>query len=70
MGLAGKGKTVVHALGKKERSKTVYRDFVSKGESKKIERFYSLTNLPSVLGSDSFKQWIKDKFKHLSYHDR
>jgi len=49
--------------------KTAYLDFVSKGEPEKIERFYSLTNLPSVLGGDAFKQWIKEKFQHLNYHD-
>jgi len=49
--------------------KTAYLDFVSLGEPKEIERFYSLTNLPSVLGSDPFKQWIKEKFKHLSDQD-
>jgi predicted nucleic acid-binding OB-fold protein len=36
-------------------TKTAYLDFVPKGEPKKIERFYSLTNLPAVLGSDSYK---------------
>jgi len=54
---------------KKSDQKTFYLDFVSQGEPKRIERFYSLANLPSVLGSDSFKQWVKEKFQHLSDQD-
>jgi len=50
---------------KKSRRKAAYIDFVSQGEPEEIERFYSLKNLPSILGSDSFKEWIKDKFAHL-----
>ncbi len=49
--------------------KTAYLDFISLGEPKEIERFYSLMNLPSVLGSESFKHWVKEKFKHLSCQD-
>jgi len=51
----------------KSRQRAAYLDFVSQGEPKDIERFYSLKNLPSILGGDSFKDWIKDKFKHLSF---
>ncbi len=53
----------------KTAQKTAYLDFVSQGEPEEIERFYSLMNLPSVLGSESFKQWVKMKFKHLSCQD-
>jgi chromosomal replication initiation ATPase DnaA len=54
---------------KKSDQKTAYLDFVSLGEPKEIERFYSLMNLPSVLGSEYFKHWVKEKFKHLSCQD-
>jgi chromosomal replication initiation ATPase DnaA len=54
---------------KKSDQNTAYLDFVSQGEPKKIEQFYSLKNLPSVLGSDSFKQWVKENFQHLSEQD-
>ncbi|MEN8136428.1 MAG: transposase, partial [Thermodesulfobacteriota bacterium] len=53
---------------KKRGQKAAYMDFVSQVESEEIERFYSLKNLPSVLGRDSFKEWIKAKFNHLSFH--
>ena len=52
---------------KKSRCRSVYIDFVSQGESEELERFYSLKNLPSVLGSDSFKEWVKEKFNHLRF---
>jgi hypothetical protein len=51
---------------KKRGQQAAYMDFVSQVEPEEIERFYSLKNLPSVLGSDSFKEWIKEKFNHLS----
>jgi REP element-mobilizing transposase RayT len=46
-----------------------YRKFVSLDDSEETERFYSLKNLPSVLGGDSFKQWLKEYFSHLSFRD-
>lgn len=52
---------------KRSRQKTAYLDFVSQSEPKEIKRFYSLKNLPSVLGQDSFKAWVKEKFKDLSF---
>ncbi|WP_228723246.1 REP-associated tyrosine transposase [Desulfosediminicola flagellatus] len=48
------------------RQKAAYLDFVSLGESKELERFYSLKNLPSMLGSSSFKEYIKEKFMSLA----
>ena len=49
--------------------KSAYIDFVLQGESKEIERLYSSKNLPSVFGSDSFREWLKEKFSHLRYID-
>lgn len=37
-------------------------------DSPEIERFYSLKNLPSILGGDFFKEMIKEKFGHLLFH--
>ena len=54
---------------KKSGRKTAYGDFVSKGDQEEIERFYSLKNLPSVLGGDTFKDWLKEKFQHLCLHE-
>lgn len=49
----------------KSRQKKAYLDFVTQGESQEVERFYSLKKLPSVLGSDEFKENIKEKFSEL-----
>ncbi len=54
---------------KKSRRKSAYIDFVSKGEPEEIKRFYSLKNLPSILGSDSFKESIKEKFAYLGFRN-
>ena len=42
--------------------KSAYLDFVSLEESQEIEGFYSLKKLPSMLGSSTFKECIKEKF--------
>lgn len=55
--------TMLTAIKKRQRS--AYLDFVSKGEPEEIERFYSLKNLPSILGSDLFKESIREKFSDL-----
>ena len=52
---------------KKTNYRSAYLDFVSQGAPESIERFYSLKNLPSLLGSDKFKEWVKDKFNHLRF---
>lgn len=52
---------------KKSRQKPAYMDFVSLGEPEKIERFYALKNLPSILGSDSFKEFVNEQFAHLGF---
>ncbi len=49
--------------------KAAYLDFVSLGEPEAIERFYGQKNLPSVLGGQAFKGWLKDKFRHLGFQE-
>ena len=39
----------------KNKQQSAYLDFVSLGNSQEIEDFYSLKNLPSILGGTSFK---------------
>ena len=46
----------------KNKQQSAYLDFVSLGDSQEIEVFYSLKNLPSILGGTSFKEFIKEKF--------
>jgi putative transposase len=52
---------------KKNRQRSAYVDFVSLGEPEEIEKFYSLKNLPSILGRKSFNGLVKEKFAHLSF---
>ncbi len=54
---------------KKTGCSAAYRDFVCQNEPEGIERFYSLKNLPSVLGGTAFKEWLKDTFQHLGFHE-
>lgn len=50
---------------KKNKQRSSYIDFISKGDSEEIERFYSLKNLPAILGDKTFKEFIKEKFSDL-----
>ncbi len=43
-------------------SRKLYRDFISKGVPEDINRILGRKNLPSVLGSKSFLDWVKDSF--------
>ena len=47
------------------KQKSAYLDFILLGETQEVENFYSLKNLPSILGSSSFKEQIKEKFIFL-----
>jgi hypothetical protein len=43
-----------------------YLDFISREEPEEIDKLYTLKNLPSILGSDMFKESIRDKFYGLA----
>ena len=47
--------------------KIAYSDFVSQGEPNAITKFYALKNLPTVLGTNVFKEWLKDKFSSQQF---
>ena len=49
----------------KTKQRSTYIDFVSKGEPEEIERFYSLKKMPSILGSDLFKDFVREKYSDL-----
>lgn len=53
---------------KQNRQRAAYIDFVSLSDPEEIGRFYSMKNLPSILGGDSFKEMVKEKFDHLRLH--
>jgi len=40
-----------------------YRQYVDQGNEGQISRFYGLSRMPAVLGSDSFRQQMKEKLK-------
>lgn len=42
--------------------KSAYLDFVSQGEPQEITSFYAMKKLPSLLGGDAFKDWIRNRF--------
>lgn len=46
--------------------KSIYLDFVSLVGSQEFEKFYSRKNLPSMLGSSSIKEYIKEKFVSIT----
>ncbi|WP_028583679.1 helix-turn-helix domain-containing protein [Desulfogranum mediterraneum] len=50
---------------KKSTAKRLYQQFMEKEEPEEINRFYALKNLPSLLGSEAFKEWIREDFAHL-----
>ena len=41
---------------------TAYKRFVSKEEPEEIIDYYSKANMPSILGSEKFIKWVKDRF--------
>ena len=52
--------------GKKSRQKSAYLSFVTMDDSTEIEKFYSLKNLPTILGGISFKDAIRERFSGLA----
>ncbi len=64
-----KGDLLAMLTGSLSRQKKAYLDFVAKGESEEIERFYSLKDLPSIMGGDTFKDMIRDKFSSFLNRD-
>ncbi|MCP3890290.1 MAG: hypothetical protein GY702_15690 [Desulfobulbaceae bacterium] len=43
----------------------LYLDFISMDDSQEIEKFYALKNMPSILATTSFKNYIQEKFIEL-----
>ncbi len=50
------------------RAQKAYLEFVSQKEPEEIDTFYAKKKLPSLLGSDDFKEWVKEKFADLRFH--
>ena len=55
---------------KSNQAKKAYLEFMQEQEPEEIESFYSKKTLASILGDDTFKDWIKEKFHNLRFqHD-
>ncbi len=52
----------------KEKQATAYRDFMDEPESDELTSLFSQRNIPSVLGSERFLDWVKAKFHGLRDH--
>ncbi len=50
----------------RSKQKSAYLDFLSFSDTQEIEKFYAQKNMPSILGSTSFKEYIKEKFHQLT----
>lgn len=53
---------------KSSTAKKAYAEFVGKQEPEEIEGFYAKKNLSTILGSEEFKERIKDQFGSLRFH--
>lgn len=53
---------------KPTRAKRKYLDFVQKDDSLIITDFFDKKNLPSILGSQDFIEWVKAKYYQLKKH--
>ncbi len=49
-------------------ARKAYGQFIGKQDSERILKFYARKNLPSILGDETFKDGIKEKFKELRFH--
>jgi putative transposase len=48
---------------------TEYKKFVQGDESEEIKDFFNKKNLPSILGSHNFVEWVKAKYYQKKRHD-
>jgi len=49
----------------KKKRRSAYIDFVSPGAPWGIKLFYALKNIPSILGTDSFKERAKKRVERV-----
>ena len=52
----------------KVKKRTAYKNFISKEEPEKIKQFFTLKNIPSILGSEGFINWVKEKYYKVKSH--
>jgi hypothetical protein len=44
-----------------------YKRFISSEEPGELIEHYSKINMPSILGSEKFTKWVRDRFPHPCY---
>jgi len=53
----------------KRQQRRVYKQFIAKENSEEICLIFERKKLPSVLGSERFVDWVKDRFFHQKSHE-
>jgi chromosomal replication initiation ATPase DnaA len=48
--------------------RSAYRNFVSKEEPDEINKLFERKRTPSLLGSESFMEWVRERFFHQKLH--
>ncbi len=51
-----------------KQARQAYSRFIEEKESEEIKEFFSRRNLPSILGTEKFLNWVQEKFKDLRFH--
>ena len=55
--------------GNRSKRGAAYINFVSKGDAEEIEQIFSLKKLPSVLGTEGFINWVKEKYYKVKFNE-
>ncbi len=53
----------------KRQQRRVYKQFMAKENSEEIRLIFKRKKIPSVLGSERFIDWVKDRFFHQKSHE-
>ena len=50
---------------KKHQAVKACKEFVAQGEPQEIGDFFSLKNMPAIIGTKEFKEWVRERFHDL-----
>lgn len=60
---------ILSMLSKDKRQQwRIYKQFIAMEDSEEIRAIFERKKLPSILGSESFMDWVKDRFFHQKDH--
>ncbi len=51
-----------------KQARQAYSNFIEEEETEEIKEFFGQKNLPSILGTEEFLNWIQEKFQGLRFH--